>query len=204
MKNGTVYEMLRVHYGVSRSSEVSESDGTTGTIGTTGGAGTSESSMTVLSDEGLVVSVWSFLPAANKPVYTIDTIPQTVEDEMFYVQYENVYVSFQTEELASEDLMSVMKEIAAAEGTGEEVSSGADYPASIMVNGKLYKMAYITINEEIEEDRIIGYTETYTDGIPLQDGETNFNREPGMPYAEVEDGIAVFYENAWQLFTPAK
>ena len=33
-----------------------------------------------------------------------------------------------------------------------------------------------------------------TDTFPEKDGETNFNREIGMPYAKVEEGIAVLYE----------
>ncbi|MBQ3194801.1 MAG: hypothetical protein IJB59_14665, partial [Oscillospiraceae bacterium] len=49
---------------------------------------------------------------------------------------------------------------------------------------------------------IIGYTTSYTDTYPEKDGETNFNRELNMPYARVEGGIAVLYENEWYLCTP--
>ena len=55
---------------------------------------------------------------------------------------------------------------------------------------------------EVDPSAIIGYTDSYTDTFPKKDGETNFNRELDMPYARVEGGIAVLYENEWYLCTP--
>lgn len=55
---------------------------------------------------------------------------------------------------------------------------------------------------EVDNSAIIGYTSSYTDAFPEKDGETDFNREIGMPYAKVEEGIAVLYENEWHLCTP--
>ena len=59
---------------------------------------------------------------------------------------------------------------------------------------------------EVDNSAIIGYTSSYTssytDTFPEKDGETNFNREIGMPYAKVEEGIAVLYEDEWYLCTP--
>ena len=77
-----------------------------------------------------------------------------------------------------------------------------DYPAAIMVKGTIYLLSEEPVLEEIDDDDIIGYTTSYTDGFPQKNGETNFSRELNLPYAKVENGIAVFYENEWHLFTP--
>lgn len=77
-----------------------------------------------------------------------------------------------------------------------------DYPAAIMVNGEIYVLTSDSIPAEVDESAIIGYTSSYTDTFPQQDGETNFNRELEMPYAKAEDGIAVLYDNEWRLCIP--
>ena len=74
-----------------------------------------------------------------------------------------------------------------------------DYPAAIMVEGTVYLKSATAMPAEINESAIIGYTTSYTDTYPEKDGETNFNRELNMPYARVEGGIAVLYENEWYL-----
>ena len=76
-----------------------------------------------------------------------------------------------------------------------------DYPAAIMVEGTVYLKSAAAMPAEIDESAIIGYTTSYTDTYPEKDGETNFNREVNMPYARVEGGIAVLYENEWYLCT---
>ena len=81
------------------------------------------------------------------------------------------------------------------------VSSTSDYPASIMVNDIVYLLGQEII-AEVDDSAIIGYTTSYTDSFPVQNGETNFNRELDMPYAQVEGGIAILYENEWYLCTP--
>ena len=77
-----------------------------------------------------------------------------------------------------------------------------DYPAAIMAEGEIYLKSAAAMPAEIDESAIIGYTTSYTDTYPEKDGETNFNRELNMPYAKVEGGIAVLYENEWYLCTP--
>ena len=64
-----------------------------------------------------------------------------------------------------------------------------------------YILQYKTELLGVLASAIIGYTSSYTDTFPEKDGETNFNREIGMPYAKVEEGIAVLYENEWHLCT---
>ncbi len=77
--------------------------------------------------------------------------------------------------------------------------SAGDWPAMIMVDGTLYYKAY-TVVESIDNDAIIGYTSSYTNNEPSKDGETNFSRTLGLPYAKTEDGIAVKYNGQWNLF----
>ena len=74
-----------------------------------------------------------------------------------------------------------------------------DYPAAIMVEGEVYLKSGSPMPAEVDSSAIIGYTDSYTETFPKKDGETNFNRELNMPYARVEDGIAVLYENEWYL-----
>lgn len=78
----------------------------------------------------------------------------------------------------------------------------ADYPTAIMVNDTVYLVEGNPMTEEVDESAIIGYTGSYTDTFPENNGETNFNPELGMPYAQVEGGIAVLYKNEWYLGTP--
>ena len=80
-------------------------------------------------------------------------------------------------------------------------STTSDYPAAIMVDGEIYLLNSEPMPAEIDHSSIIGYTTSYTDTFPQKDGETNFNRELEMPYAKVEDGIAVLYDNEWHLCT---
>lgn len=81
-------------------------------------------------------------------------------------------------------------------------STISDYPAAIMVDGKIYLLDLEPMSSEVDNHEILGYTTSYTDTFPEQDGETNFNRELEMPYAKVEDGVAVLYDGAWHLCTP--
>ena len=83
-----------------------------------------------------------------------------------------------------------------------ECSSTKDYPAAIMVEETTYLLSSQPIVGEIDESAIIGYTKSYIDTFPRKDGETNFNRELNMPYAKVENGIAILYNNEWYFCTP--
>lgn len=77
-----------------------------------------------------------------------------------------------------------------------------DYAATIMVEGEIYFKTATAIPAEIDESAILGYTSSYTDTFPKKDGETNFSRETGKPYARVEDGIAILIDSEWYLCTP--
>ena len=84
-------------------------------------------------------------------------------------------------------------------GCGLMSSSETDYPAALMVDGEIYLYSVVPMAGEVEESAILGYTDSYTNTYPEKDGQTNFNRELGMPYARVEDGIAVLFQNEWHM-----
>lgn len=87
-------------------------------------------------------------------------------------------------------------------GCAQDDSTAADYPAAIMAEDTIYYKAAEPMPAEVDESAILGYTSSYTDAFPEKNGETNFNRELGMPYAKVEGGLAVLYETEWYLCTP--
>ena len=82
--------------------------------------------------------------------------------------------------------------------------AAVDYPAAIMVGGTVYLLQGEPMAGEVDDSAIFGHTTSYTDTFPEKDGETNFNRETDMPYAAVDGGIAVLYQNEWYLCTPKK
>lgn len=51
-------------------------------------------------------------------------------------------------------------------------------------------------------DSVIKYTTSYAEnGVPTKDGEANFNRDTGTPYAILEDGmVVVMIDNEWIEF----
>lgn len=70
----------------------------------------------------------------------------------------------------------------------------------ILVDGVFYEKSYQPMPAEVDESAIIGYVESYTDTIPKKDGESNISKDIiGVPYAKVEGGIAILYENEWYL-----
>ena len=77
-----------------------------------------------------------------------------------------------------------------------------DYPASIMVEDVLYYSTGTEMPAEIDPSAILGETTSYTDKMPTENGQVNFDRDLGAPYARVEDGIAVLIGNEWVLFQP--
>ena len=94
----------------------------------------------------------------------------------------------------------------ATDGEMVTTSSGsADYPAAIMVNDVVYYYTYEDVpTEQVDDNTILGYTESYTDSLPSQNGQTNFLRDTGAPYAKYDDGIIVFMDGKWGYFTEKK
>ena len=76
------------------------------------------------------------------------------------------------------------------------------YIQGVMVDGVVYSKYYQPMPAEVDESAIIGYIESYTDTYPKKDGQTNISKDLiGAPYAKVEGGIAILYENEWYLCT---
>ena len=74
------------------------------------------------------------------------------------------------------------------------------YQLGIMVDGIFYEKSAQPMPAEVDESAIIGYVKSYTDTLPKKDGETNISKDLiDAPYAKVEGGIAVLYQNEWYL-----
>ena len=74
------------------------------------------------------------------------------------------------------------------------------YQLGIMVNGVFYEKSAQPMPAEVNESAIMGYIESYTDTIPEKNGETNISKDLiDAPYAKVEGGIAILYQNEWYL-----
>jgi hypothetical protein len=80
-------------------------------------------------------------------------------------------------------------------------SESGDYPAMIMVNGIIYYSTDNAVPVEVDES-VIQYTTSYAEnGIPQKDGEANFNRDLGTPYAVIEGNrVVVLIDNEWIEF----
>ena len=79
--------------------------------------------------------------------------------------------------------------------------SGGDQLATINVNGINYYSTNAAVPVEVD-DSVIKYTTSYAEnGVPTKDGEANFNRDTGTPYAVLEDGmVVVMIDNEWIEF----
>ena len=84
-------------------------------------------------------------------------------------------------------------------GCGEK--RGADAPAAIIVNGTVYYSTGRAVPGEVDESAI-QYTTGYAEnGTPQKDGEANFDRDAGTPYAVVEGNkVVVLFEHEWIEF----
>lgn len=88
--------------------------------------------------------------------------------------------------------------------TGCKVSyTETDCAAAIMADGKIYLQTMGALPGEVDESAILGYFKSYTDTYPEKDGQTNISKDLiNAPYAKVEGGIAILYQNEWYLCTP--
>lgn len=84
--------------------------------------------------------------------------------------------------------------------TDNSQGSGGDVCPAIWVDGQLYWSTGQTISGQVDENAILGTT-TYTDDLPDENGEANFDRD-GTRYARTDGGIAVEIDGEWVLFTP--
>ena len=109
--------------------------------------------------------------------------------------------------LAFSNIGSCVNMVYAAEAESQENGSGitessgnstGDWCPAIMVDGQLYWSSGQVLSS-VGESAILGTT-TYTDGVPDQDGQANFDRE-GTRYARTDGGIAVEMDGEWVLFT---
>ena len=92
---------------------------------------------------------------------------------------------------------------------GEMDSSASSAPMpgdpvpAIMVDGVVYWTTGmpLAVDVEVDEDAIRTVT-SYTDTLPEEDGQTNFDRGLTTQYAMTSDGLAVLMNQEWILFDP--
>lgn len=106
-------------------------------------------------------------------------------------------------EIREESIRDFLEGASGAESAAGAEGAAGDCPAALMAEGKVYLLGQ-PMPAEVEESAVIGRTASYTDGWPARDGETNFSRELGLPYARVEGGVAILYENEWHFCAPAE
>lgn len=81
--------------------------------------------------------------------------------------------------------------------------SQEDYAPMIMVGGVLYKDTYDMIDADSVDESKALYAQSYTDGVPANDGEVNFDRNPSKnsAYIVCDDGsLIVKVEGNWYRF----
>ena len=72
---------------------------------------------------------------------------------------------------------------------GCSTSKDGNYPATIMVNGTNFYSTNNAVAVEVD------------DSVIKKDGEANFNKDTGTPYAILEDGmVVVLIDNEWIEF----
>ena len=85
--------------------------------------------------------------------------------------------------------------------------SQEDYAPMIMVGGVLYKDTYDMIDADSVDESKVLYAQSYTDGVPANDGEVNFDRNPSKnsAYIVCDDGsLIVKVEGNWYRFESAE
>lgn len=87
-------------------------------------------------------------------------------------------------------------------GCGETTGTGGDYPAALMAGGVLYYSTGQPV-EGVAEDAPAARVTAYTDALPTQDGENNFDRTLRAEYTAVPGGLAVRSGAEWILFEPS-
>lgn len=76
-----------------------------------------------------------------------------------------------------------------------------DYCPAIMVDGVVYWSTDTPVPGEVEESAIRTVA-SYTDGVPEEDGQTNFDRGLTTQYAMTDMGLVVLMDREWILFDP--
>lgn len=76
-----------------------------------------------------------------------------------------------------------------------------DYPALIMVNGKLYKDSGELDTADGRCGMMDGAITSTCDTTPEQDGQSNFGTGYGYQYGRTESSIEVLMDDGWHIFT---
>ena len=85
--------------------------------------------------------------------------------------------------------------------------NSADYIPMIMLDGVLYRDTYDMVDADSVDESKATYAESYTDGVPANDGEVNFDMNPSRnsAYIVCDDGsLVVKVEGNWYRFERAE
>ena len=85
--------------------------------------------------------------------------------------------------------------------------NSADYIPMIMLDGVLYRDTYDMVDADSVDESKAAYAESYTDGVPANDGEVNFDMNPSRnsAYIVCDDGsLVVKVEGNWYRFERAE
>ena len=70
-----------------------------------------------------------------------------------------------------------------------------------MVDGVVCWSTDTPVPGEVDESAVRTVT-SYTDGVPEEDGQTNFDRDLTTRYAVTGQGVVVLMDGEWVLFDP--
>lgn len=82
-------------------------------------------------------------------------------------------------------------------GRGE----GGDWPAALMVDGVVYVSTGEAVPAEVDPG-VIRTVGSYTDTMPIRDGQANFDRDLSCQYAMTSMGLLVMLDHEWVRFEP--
>jgi hypothetical protein len=88
----------------------------------------------------------------------------------------------------------------AEEQTETTAQTGGDQPALIRVQGKLYRDS-----DELDDvpgrcGMMDGSITQQCEGVPTEDGQSNFGAGYGYQYGRTEDSIEVYIDEEWHIF----
>jgi hypothetical protein len=89
--------------------------------------------------------------------------------------------------------------VAGAEGT-TEAQAGGDQPALIRVQGALYRDSGEIDDVPGRCGVMDGSITQECDGIPTEDGQSNFGAGYGYQYGRTEDSLEVYIDEEWHIF----
>ncbi|MFR5027704.1 MAG: hypothetical protein ACLTDF_02005 [Coprococcus sp.] len=141
---------------------------------------------------------------------------KTAQDNSVKVTSDESYYAQESDAAAADDIQSDAAEMAENATASYDVQrntdaqnsvNSADYIPMIMLDGVLYRDTYDMVDADSVDESKAAYAESYTDGVPANDGEVNFDMNPSRnsAYIVCDDGsLVVKVEGNWYRFERAE